>query len=178
MGEYVSDNSPDVTVKYVIKDASEWGEFVDSVCRSYGFEKKTCPIVYTIEGTLIGDGRAFVDHCREVYNKTLTITKESQKNRAKINVEENEERMRKKKEGDTLGEKIENYLEKLKKKEVSQLIEDSFYERVHESGIPFYLRKTDMLRDMKIMKSDDVPVNVNKTMHVIDEMLLRQEELK
>jgi hypothetical protein len=76
---------------------------------------------------LIGDGRAFVDHCREVYNKTLTITKESQKNRAKINVEENEERMRKKKEGDTLGEKIENYLEKLKKKEVSQLIEDSFY---------------------------------------------------
>jgi len=81
--------------------------------------------------------------------------------------------MRKKKEGDTLGEKIENYLEKLKKKEVSQLIEDSFYERVYENGIPFYLRKTDMLRDMKIMKSDDVPVNVNKTMQVIDEMLLR-----
>jgi len=77
LGEYVSDNSPDVCVKFVIKDASEWGEFVDSVCRSYGFEKKTCPIVYTVEGTLIGDGRAFVDHCREVYNKTLTITKES-----------------------------------------------------------------------------------------------------
>jgi hypothetical protein len=63
-------------------------------------------LVYTIEGTLIGDGRAFVDHVRERYNKTLTITKENQKNRAKINIDENEEKMRKKKEGDNLGVKI------------------------------------------------------------------------
>ena len=86
--------------------------------------------------------------------------------------------MRKKKEGDTLGEKIQNYLEKLKKKEVSQLIEDAHYHRVHENGIPFYLRKTDVLRDMKIMKSDEQPVNVNKTMQIVDEILLREEELK
>jgi hypothetical protein len=124
----IQSNTPDVCVKYVIKDNSEWSEFVDSVCRSYGFEKKSCPIVYTLEGILIGDGRGFVDHVRDRYGKSLTITKESQKNRTKINVDENDERMRKKKEGDTLGEKIENYLEKLKKKEVSQLIEDAFYE--------------------------------------------------
>ena len=36
--------------------------------------------------------------------------------------------MRKKKDGDTLGEKIENYLEKLKKKEVAQMINDAYYE--------------------------------------------------
>jgi len=72
-----------------------------------------------LEGTLIGDGRAFVDHIRERYNKTLTITKENQKNRAKLNVDENEEKMRKKKEGDTLGVKITNHLERMKKKGVS-----------------------------------------------------------
>ena len=98
-----------------MKDQTEWGEFVDSVCRSYGFEKKTCPIIYTLEGTLIGDGRDFVDHVRERYGKSLTITKENQKNRTKINVEENDERMRKLKDGETLGEKIENHLEKKKK---------------------------------------------------------------
>ena len=65
------------------------------MCRSYGFEKKSCPIVYTLEGTLIGDGRDFVDHVRERYGKSLTVTKENQKNRTKINVEENEKRMRK-----------------------------------------------------------------------------------
>ena len=79
---------------------------MDSVCRSYGFSKKTCPLIYTIEGTLIGDGRAFVDHVRETYNKTLTITKDNQKNRSKINTDENEEKMRKKKDGDNLGVKI------------------------------------------------------------------------
>ena len=92
---------------------------MDSVCRSYGFDKKSCPIIYTLEGTLIGDGRGFIEHCRERYGKSLTVTKESQKNRTKLNVEENEERMRKNKEGETLGEKIENHLNSLKKKEVS-----------------------------------------------------------
>ena len=62
--------------------------------------------------------------------------------------------MRKKKEGDTLGEKIENYLEKLKKKEVAQLINDAYYEQVYEGGIPFYLRRTNVLRDMSIPKKE------------------------
>jgi len=124
-------------VNYVVKDSSEWPEFVDSVCRSYGFDKKTCPIIYTLEGTLIGDGRDFVDHVRERYGKSLTITKESQKNRTKINVDENDKKMRKKNVGETLGEKIENHIEKKKRQEVSQLIGDSFYNEVYEKGIPF-----------------------------------------
>jgi cell shape-determining protein MreC len=125
---------------------------VDSTCRTYGFSKKTCPLVYTIEGTLIGDGRAFVDHVRERYAKILTITKDNQKNRVKINVDENEERMRKKKDGDTLGVKIQNLFERMKKKDVSQLIGDSFYSQEFEEGIPFYARRTNLLRDMKVHK--------------------------
>ena len=119
LGEFIEKSTPDITVKYIIKDTSEWGEFVDSVCRSYGFDRKSCPIIYTLEGTLIGDGRAFIEHVREKYGKQLTVTKESQKNRTKLNIDENEERMRKKKDGDTLGEKIEKNLEKLKKKNAS-----------------------------------------------------------
>lgn len=121
-----------MTVKFVVKDDSEWKEFIDSVCRSYGFEKKSCPIIYTLEGTLIGDHREFQDHVKDRYEKTLAITKESQKNRAKLNIEQNKERMRRKEEGDQLGEKIENVLERLKKKNVSQLIGDCFYEQVFE----------------------------------------------
>jgi hypothetical protein len=36
-----------------------------------------------------------------------------------LNVDENEERMRKKKEGDTMGEKIIKAIEKIKKKKVT-----------------------------------------------------------
>ena len=84
--------------------------------------------------------------------------------------------MRKKKDGDTLGEKIEKNLEKLKKKNASQLLGDSFYQQVFEKGIPFYLRKTNFLRDMKTFKpeGDDEEVRelkLNKTMNSIDELL-------
>ena len=56
-------------MQYVIKDSSEWKEFLNSVMRTYGFEKKSCPIVYTLEGTLIGSGADFVEHVRERYDK-------------------------------------------------------------------------------------------------------------
>ena len=78
-----------------------------------------------------------MDHIRDRYGKSLTITKESQKNRTKINTEENDKKMRMKKVGETLGEKIENHLEKKKKQAVSKLVADSFYNEVFEAGIPF-----------------------------------------
>jgi hypothetical protein len=91
-------------VKYVIKDNTEWAQFIDSVCRSYGFKSKSCPIIYTLEGTFIGDGRAFVEHVRERYGKTLNIPKDVTKSRMRMNIEENELRMRKNREGETMGE--------------------------------------------------------------------------
>jgi hypothetical protein len=50
---------------------------------------------------------------------------------------ENDERMRKMKEGDTLGQKIETTLGKISKKKVTDLIEDAFYGVETEKGIPF-----------------------------------------
>lgn len=50
VGEHIQENSPDVTIQMVIKDQTEWPEFIDSVCTCYGFETKHCPIIYTIEG--------------------------------------------------------------------------------------------------------------------------------
>jgi len=48
LGEFLEANCPDISVKVCIKDSSEWTEFADSVCRSYGFENKYCPLIYTI----------------------------------------------------------------------------------------------------------------------------------
>jgi len=77
LGEFLEENCPDVSVKFVIKHEKEWHDFIDSTCRSFGFYEKTCPIVYTIEGTLIGDGANFVEHVRERYGKVLGMTKEN-----------------------------------------------------------------------------------------------------
>jgi len=55
--------------------------------------------------------------------------------------------MRKKKEGDTLGEKIMKALGKVNEKDVSLHIDDSFYLKEVEGGLPFQVRRTDLLRD-------------------------------
>ncbi|MFN9903410.1 MAG: hypothetical protein ACK55Z_32480, partial [bacterium] len=83
------------------------------VCRSYGFSTKACPVIYTLEGQLIGTGNQFVELVKSRYEKAPTITKEHQKGRTRQNIAENEERMRKKNHGNTMGEEIEKNLSKI-----------------------------------------------------------------
>ena len=126
LGQYLEHNTPDVSVQCVIKDKSEWNQFLDAVSRTYGFSAATTPIIYTLEGNLIGDAAAFIELCKTKYNLSLTLTKDTIKQRQKLNVQETDLRIRKQ-EGLTLGEKIEAYLEKKVKKNASSLITDSFY---------------------------------------------------
>ena len=72
-------------------------------CRSYGFYEKTCPLVYTIEGRLVGDGASFVEEVREKFGKVLGMTKETQKKRTHENMTLINEEMRKKQEGVGVG---------------------------------------------------------------------------
>ena len=67
LGEHIEKNVPDCTVRFVIKDKCEWATFIDSVCRTYGFKEKKCPIVYTLEGDEIGDGNAFIEEIKKIY---------------------------------------------------------------------------------------------------------------
>ena len=115
-----------------------------------------------------------------MYDKSINITKENQKNRSNLNIKENEARVRKQKDGETLGERIESYLEDLKKKKVSQLIDDAFYEEIHEDGIPFRVRKTNLLRDVKVEKKladskaeKGEHLQINKTLDIPDDVLQR-----
>ena len=101
--------------------------FLNSVCRSYGFEKKSCPIIYTLEGTLIGSGADFVEHVRERYDKQVPVSKEQQKGRTKLNIAENEQRMRKKEKGDTLGEQILKNMKEAIDNKTANIIDDAFY---------------------------------------------------
>lgn len=54
---------------------------------------------------------------------------------------------RKKDHGLTLAEKIEKLIEKVKKKDVVEHIDDSFYSETVEQGVVFYIRKTNLQRE-------------------------------
>ena len=169
LGEFLNKNAPDVSVQFVIKDSSEWKDFLNSVCRSYGFEKKSCPIIYTLEGALIGSGSDFAEHVRERFDKQVQVSKDQQKGWTKLNVLENDERMRKKNVGDTLGEQIMKNLKEVNEDQVVNLIGDAFYKLELDTGLPFQLRRTDLLRD-KPMKG----LKFGRYYDIPDELALRQ----
>lgn len=116
-------------------------------CRSYGFYEKTCPLVYTIEGRLVGDGASFVEEVREKFGKVLGMTKETQKKRTHENMTLINEEMRKKQEGNTLGEKIAKSLDKIKGKNVVSHIDDAFFLQEIENDCKFYIRRTNQFRE-------------------------------
>ena len=135
--------------------------------RSYGFASKTCPIIYTLEGTLIGDGPEFIDHVREIYGKEVNFSPEQKKSRVRLNKDENDERMRIKKEGDTKGQKIEKKLAKVSKKKIAELIDDCFYKPELESGFQFFVRRGDFFRT----KSSVLKLKYGRSLNIVDEVL-------
>lgn len=175
-------NCPDVEVKFVIKDSTEWPQFIQSVCRSYGFVQKSSTVVYTLEGKLIGDGRNFIEYVRDHFDTQVSVTKEQQKRRTALNIKENEERITKMKDGESMAERIEIYMDKVKKKKVAQLIDDCYYEEHIEKGVPFQVRRSNFLRDMPVSKKpekheeekEEYNLNLNKTLNVPDEVLKRE----
>lgn len=121
---------------------------VSQLCRSYGFYTRSCPFIFTLEGEPIGDGADFVEHVRLRYCRAaVNMSKEQQDSRARDNLEKIEELMRRRKHGLTLAEKIDEKLDKIKKKDMISLICDSFFEEVEEDGKYFMLRRTNLQRD-------------------------------
>jgi len=57
--------------------------------------------------------------------------------------------MRKKKEGLTLGEKIEKHLKKVKKMGLVELIDDTFFGVEEEKGCSFHVRRGDLMKDFR-----------------------------
>ena len=121
---------------------------VSQLCRSYGFYTRSCPFIFTLEGEPIGDGADFVEHVRLRYCRAaVNMSKEQQDSRARDNLEKIEELMRRRKHGLTLAEKIDEKLDKIKKKDMISHICDSFFEEVEEDGKYFMLRRTNLQRD-------------------------------
>lgn len=50
-----------IDFRIVIKHASEWDDYLQEICRIYGFLKKENPIVYTFDGKIIGGKENFLN---------------------------------------------------------------------------------------------------------------------
>lgn len=182
MGEFLEANCPDVSVKVVIKDPSEWTEFISDLTRVYGFENVYSPIVYTLEGRLIGGAKEFQNHVKDAYDRMLKIPVEAKKARTILLAKENAERMRRMSEGDTMCERIDKSIEEMLGSKYIQQIQDATYELTFEKGIPLYVRNTNLLRDQyfkgKNNNGDKVRLKNNRMITVVDGQLEIEKVLK
>lgn len=91
----------------------------------------------------MGDGASFVEEVRQKFGKALNAPAEIKNKRKNDNITQNNEEMRKKQEGLTLGEKIAKQLEKIKSKKVARLIDEAFFQETVEDESRFYVRRHD-----------------------------------
>ena len=49
-----------IDFRIVIKHPSEWEDYLQQICRIYGFLNKSNPIIYTFDGKIIGNKDAFL----------------------------------------------------------------------------------------------------------------------
>ncbi|CAK83044.1 unnamed protein product (macronuclear) [Paramecium tetraurelia] len=55
MANLIRQYYPEISFKIVLKDLTQWEQYADEICRIYGFKQKSNPIIYTMDGCLIGD---------------------------------------------------------------------------------------------------------------------------
>lgn len=118
---------------------------MDSLADTYGFKRKCCPIVFTVEGQLIGDVSEFYDYAQNKYGKVYRVSKDTLEQRARYNDSLVKEQVKRRKNGPNLIERIQKKLRKAKNKQLVMNYE-GYFKTVIENGIVYKVRMTDLAK--------------------------------
>lgn len=80
-----------IDFRVVIKHSKEWDEYLNQICRIYGFLTKSNPIIYTYHGKIIGNKDAFVNNAIKYFGlqpEDLNISEFSNRVNMKLAEEE------------------------------------------------------------------------------------------
>ena len=143
LAEFLAKNLPNFKYSVIKKHKNEWDAFLSNLVETYGFNKKWCPIVFTLEGQLIGDVSEFYDYSQAKFGKVYRVSKDTLNLRAKNNARMVNEEVRRRDKGPNIIEKIQKSLRKAKKKHLVKNYE-GFFKNIIVEGIPFRVRLTDL----------------------------------
>lgn len=68
LGSKLVASTPSTSIHIIAKHHTEWDEFLKKTCSGYGFKEPSNPIIFTVEGKLIGDKSSFKQHVLESYS--------------------------------------------------------------------------------------------------------------
>lgn len=141
--------SCEAAVRVVIKHPQEWPSFLSGVCASFGFKRKTTPIVFTPDGALIGGLDEFRIHVmtmqlKQHYGVTTEIDSNLRVKRATADLQEAEEERMKAQIGPNLLARIAAKVKEVRDEGLIQIL-DGLFDHVVEDGLEFYLKRSVLL---------------------------------
>ena len=85
---------PSINCIRVLKHPEEWSKYSEEVCRLFGFQKSSHPLIYFSNGEFIGDKEAFFIYVKNYFNlsydpNSQTVYNLTQENIKKVNSEYN-----------------------------------------------------------------------------------------
>ncbi|OMJ83869.1 hypothetical protein SteCoe_15095 [Stentor coeruleus] len=144
LGKKLEASTPSTCVHVIAKHSSEWNEFLKKICNSYGFKEPSSPIIFTVDGQLIGDKQAFKEHVLQLYSVRGELDKNLRGLISDYDRMNLENYRLKQAEGPTIEEKVKTRI----KDTVNQgrmVILDGFYEKQYDSGFEFWVKESNLL---------------------------------
>lgn len=144
LGKKLEASTPSTCVHVIAKHSSEWNEFLKKICNSYGFKESSSPIIFTVDGQLIGDKQAFKEHVLQLYSVRGELDKNLRGLISDYDRMNLENYRLKQAEGPSTDEKVKARI----KDSVSQgrmVILDGFYEKLYDSGFEFWVKESNLL---------------------------------
>lgn len=85
LGEHLEKNFH-VRVIVIAKHLAEWEVYSSKLYKSYGFPAKYNPIIYTLQGELIGDAFQFMEYISKKFSFRMHVNQDDIEKRAKLNI--------------------------------------------------------------------------------------------
>ncbi|KAL4481467.1 hypothetical protein ABPG74_007556 [Tetrahymena malaccensis] len=155
-----------IDFRIIIKHPKEWEEYIHEICRTYGFKRKINPIIFTLDGKLIGGIDQFKEMAEYKFGIDTTSLKSVITTKINMNQVEKEVAAKKKlKKGKrTLQEKIQDSLKQKYEDSTLHPVKGIFLSDINE-GLQFYVKYEERL-------CPEVKIDPEQISHVVKEEVL------
>ena len=144
LGKKLQASTPGTSIHVIAKHSTEWDEFLKKICSGYGFKESSNPIIFTVEGKLIGDKHTFKEHVLQAYSVRGELDKNMKSmisDYDKLTLENHRQKIA---DGPGVKEITRKNVELIIKEGGVRII-DGFFESTIDDGFEFFIKKSKIL---------------------------------
>ena len=144
LGKKLVASTPSCHVHIIAKHSTEWDDFLKRTCSGYGFKEASSPIVFTVDGKLIGDKHAFKEHVLQTYSVRGELDKNMRTLVSEFDKASLENHRQKLADGPSVLETVREKLQEIVGNG-GMRIADGFFEDQVDNGFEFFVHRSQIL---------------------------------